>query len=156
RARNRFETPPGRPTSSSIRASSPSSTSPADDRERDVRGPVGVVEETLGGGDEVARGCLGDRAAVVRVAVEPGGVGAGDPEGAAVAGEEAVAGCDEVDLDLVDTARLEQSLLVEAVAVAQAEDAVCEADRPPVGVDVDQSRREVGVAGGCRNVQGRR
>ena len=107
---------------------------------------IGVVEDGVGGGDEVfAGGLVG---AGVVVAVKAREIAAADLKADDVALLEGVGGGPEVDGDFVDLIGIDEVGLFVGVAVAHAEDAVGEILGETVGGDVDQHGGEVGVDGG--------
>src|ERR687887_656735 len=100
------------------------SGSAGDDRQGDVGGAPGVVEDGLVGEDEVRlRGGRGGRA-VAGIAVVAGEVRTGDVHPQPVAGLEDLAGGDQVDPVLVGSPRGDRPGPVAALAVAGAHDAV--------------------------------
>src|ERR1700733_1442646 len=107
---------------------------------------IGVVEDGVGGGDEVVAGGL--VGAGVQVAVEAREVAAADLEANGVALLEDVSGGPEVDGDFVYLIGIHHTGLFVGVAVAHAEDAVGEVFGEAVGGDVDEHGGEVGVHGG--------
>ena len=117
---------------------------PRHHRQHDVRRPLGVVVDGLR-----RRPRLGRKAGLlagVRVAIEAREVAGGDLDSHPVAGQEHVAGGDQVDAVAVHGAGLDQRWRDDRVAIPRAHRAVGEVDRRAVGRDVDELRREVGVA----------
>src|SRR5579862_1521331 len=107
---------------------------------------LGVVEDGVGGADEIfAGGLVG---AGVQVAVEPREIAAAHLEPDDVALLEDVGGGPEVDGNFVDLIGIHQVGLFVGVAVAHAEDAVGEIFGEAVGGDVNKHGGEVGVDGG--------
>ena len=107
---------------------------------------LGVVEDGVGGGDEVGVGGL--VGAGIVVAVEAGEIAAADLEADDVALLESVGGGPEVDGDFVDLIGVDEVGLLVGVAVAHAEDAVSEIFGEAVRSDVDEHGGEVCIDGG--------
>ena len=107
---------------------------------------IGVVEDGVGGRDEVGAGGL--VGAGVVVTVEAGEIAAADLKADGVAFLECVGGGPEVHGDFVDLIGIDEVGLFVGVAVAHAEDAVGEIFGEAVGGDVDEHGGEVGVHGG--------
>src|SRR5580698_8845705 len=107
---------------------------------------LGVVEDGVGGGDEVfAGGLVG---AGVQVAVEAREVAAADLEADDVAFLEGVGGGPEVHGDFVDLVGIDEVGLFVGITITHAKDAVGEVLGEAVGGDVNEHGGEVGIDGG--------
>src|SRR5262249_24060353 len=104
-----------------------------------------VMVDAVGGLDQVFGPLLCDCPAGVGVAVEAREVAAGDLQAYTVAGPEDVRGRPNVDLDLVDGARLQQRGHRQRLAVSRPHNAVGQYLGAPIGVDIDELGREVAV-----------
>ena len=117
-----------------------------DHRENQGRGVIGVVEDGVGGADEIfAGGLVGSG---VEVAVEAGEVAAADLKADDVTLLKSVGGGPEVYGDFVDLVGIDEVGLFVGVAITHAEDSVGEIFGEAVGSDVNEHGGEVGVDGG--------
>src|SRR5438128_2692002 len=86
-----------------------------------------------------------NRRAGVRVAVELGEIAARNLQADAVARTKLIAGCQKIDVKLVNPVGLQQLRSLPGVPVSRADHAVAENARVPGGLQINELGREVGI-----------